>query len=374
MTLSIKCPVRLNQLLAKVWDLHRKRELNYWNKVIQRAAKFAAEEPELASVRVSGFGYRISFDEKGEHVPDPLAEIYSESKPTPKIIQQARDLMEDVKGIAEGRFQPVLKWNGDEVILDFFLDQYGPIAIKINKAVEYRKRVEEEGLGEKIWEYVAKEIAQATDPQRQLNPHALFRYAEQIWDGDMTYSNDASFEINRLDSSGFTDRLYGELLEKYPDELREISLLEEAEPDVNGLPQQLAQAVKPVLGGLKEISRSLGGIEQQNKQLAEDTTAIREQTRKTTSVLGKLLIINENDKHQPPLDESVDDRATAELVIHPDWSIVKIAKIVGCHPKTLSNKERCPKFNAARQAYLSGNPPPRGYKTRDGNIEAFDKE
>jgi hypothetical protein len=46
----------------------------------------------------------------------------------------------------------------------------------------------------------------------------------------MTYSSDASFEVNRLDSSGFTDRLWEELVERYPEDIREVGFYEEADP------------------------------------------------------------------------------------------------------------------------------------------------
>ena len=108
--------------------------------------------------------------------------------------------------------------------------------------------------------------------------------------------------------------------------------------------------------------------------MAKDTAVIQEYACKTESTLEMLKEKNEKDEPQSHPDESVDDRATAELVKHPDWTNIQIAEAIGCNPKTLSNKKQCPKFFAARKAYQSGNPPPRGHKTRDGNIEAYDEE
>jgi hypothetical protein len=94
MKLDTQCPVRLGRLLAKVWDLHRARELAHHTEVAKRAVQNAVEEPGDFPVTVPGFDYRIIFDENGEIREDPLAdpEIYPESIPTPETIQQACDI------------------------------------------------------------------------------------------------------------------------------------------------------------------------------------------------------------------------------------------------------------------------------------------
>jgi hypothetical protein len=86
-------------------------------------------------------------------------------------------------------------------------------------------------------------------------------------------------------------------------------------------------------------------------------------------------------KHDRPADhtgsripdrQTVDIRAVQMLVEHPDWSNDEIAQAIGCHPKYLSSKKNCPKFRAAREAQkTSPKRPPRGTKSRDGDLEAI---
>jgi hypothetical protein len=63
-------------------------------------------------------------------------------------------------------------------------------------------------------------------------------------------------------------------------------------------------------------------------------------------------------------------RAFAVLIEHPEWANKQIAAAAGLHPKTLS---RYPDFRAARAMLRKSGKAnlPRGYKTADGNIEAY---
>lgn len=67
----------------------------------------------------------------------------------------------------------------------------------------------------------------------------------------------------------------------------------------------------------------------------------------------------------------IETRALQVLIEHPDWPKTEIAKQIGCHPKSLSPK-RCPKLDKAIRAHRQGSPPHRGWKSKDGHIEAVD--
>lgn len=45
----------------------------------------------------------------------------------------------------------------------------------------------------------------------------------------------------------------------------------------------------------------------------------------------------------------IDARAVGCLQKHPGWTVEQIAEAIGCHPKSLSNAERCPAFTKARR-------------------------
>ena len=67
---------------------------------------------------------------------------------------------------------------------------------------------------------------------------------------------------------------------------------------------------------------------------------------------------------------SVAARAVAALTDHPDATHKEIADIVGCHPGTV---KRCRLYMSARELLKRGEPDlPRGSKTRDGDIEAWE--
>lgn len=52
---------------------------------------------------------------------------------------------------------------------------------------------------------------------------------------------------------------------------------------------------------------------------------------------------------KPKAKMPVDARAVGCLEKHPAWTIAQIAEAIGCHPKSLSNAERCPEFTKARR-------------------------
>lgn len=68
---------------------------------------------------------------------------------------------------------------------------------------------------------------------------------------------------------------------------------------------------------------------------------------------------------------SLEQRAIAILVIHPDWSKARIAKKLKCHPKSLA-KGRAPRLDDAIKAYKTRAPPSRGTKAPDGTVEAWE--
>ena len=65
---------------------------------------------------------------------------------------------------------------------------------------------------------------------------------------------------------------------------------------------------------------------------------------------------------------SVEQRALAVLVNHPDWTVKQIAADVDTSREYLSSKH-CPKFKAARAA-IHANSIPAGTKTKTGEMEA----
>lgn len=83
------------------------------------------------------------------------------------------------------------------------------------------------------------------------------------------------------------------------------------------------------------------------------------------------------DPNEPPPDQSLapptslDARALAAFIEHPDWTNVQIAKAAQCNAKSLT-RDRCPKFFAAKAAYTA-KAAPRGSKDRDSNLEAWDE-
>jgi hypothetical protein len=163
MKLDTQCPVRLGRLLANVWDLHRKRELAHHSEVAKRAAQKAVEDPGEFPVVVPGFGYLVIFDENGEIRGDPLAdpEIYPGSIPTPETIQQAcairKKRLAELNGITEGWLPPQIHWNGEEIEIEPFLARNRPVAAKWSESFEFGPLwVEQGGMTEPIWEYVAK--------------------------------------------------------------------------------------------------------------------------------------------------------------------------------------------------------------------------
>ncbi len=68
----------------------------------------------------------------------------------------------------------------------------------------------------------------------------------------------------------------------------------------------------------------------------------------------------------------VEQRALAVLVVHPDWTVKRIAEEVGTRREYLSSKD-CPKFKAARAAIRTSSIP-FGSKRKDGSIEAIDDD
>jgi hypothetical protein len=66
---------------------------------------------------------------------------------------------------------------------------------------------------------------------------------------------------------------------------------------------------------------------------------------------------------------SVEDRALAILVKHPEWTNVEIAEAIGAHPKYLSSK-KCARFKAARKTIRVVDVP-KGSKSIDGGMEAI---
>ena len=80
----------------------------------------------------------------------------------------------------------------------------------------------------------------------------------------------------------------------------------------------------------------------------------------------------------PPAQSQGDDsqmsgeaRALAVLTDHPDWTDKRIAEEAGVHPKTLYRYER---YKTARQMLKDSGRAglPRGFKTGDGDIEAYE--
>ena len=69
---------------------------------------------------------------------------------------------------------------------------------------------------------------------------------------------------------------------------------------------------------------------------------------------------------------SVEQRALAVLVNHPDWTVRQIAAEVGTRREYLSSKA-WPKFKAAR-AVIRVSSIPAGTKSKDGTIEAVDDD
>lgn len=70
--------------------------------------------------------------------------------------------------------------------------------------------------------------------------------------------------------------------------------------------------------------------------------------------------------------ETVEQRALAVLMKHPDWTKKRIAEAVPCHPKSLAPK-RAPLLHKAIQIVKSRNLPD-GSKSADGKIEAWERE
>ena len=60
---------------------------------------------------------------------------------------------------------------------------------------------------EPVHKFVAREILKAADPHRPFNEVQLFRFAEQDCEEDTVFSSNVSYEVYRLDSTGFTELL-----------------------------------------------------------------------------------------------------------------------------------------------------------------------
>ncbi len=75
---------------------------------------------------------------------------------------------------------------------------------------------------------------------------------------------------------------------------------------------------------------------------------------------------------KPKAKMPVDARAVGCLAKHPGWTVEQIAEAIGCHPKSLSNPERCPNFTRARrmQKGLKGEMDRGRVDARTGRIEA----
>jgi hypothetical protein len=72
---------------------------------------------------------------------------------------------------------------------------------------------------------------------------------------------------------------------------------------------------------------------------------------------------------------SLDARAVGVLAEHPDWTKKQIAAALGSNARSLAPK-RCPNLAAAIKAYKDARKGrlPRGSKTADGQVEAWDDE
>lgn len=80
-------------------------------------------------------------------------------------------------------------------------------------------------------------------------------------------------------------------------------------------------------------------------------------------------------KPEATSDVALDARALAVRLEHTDWTKKRIAKNLGCNEKGLC-PARCPKLAAALKAHRAPDPfrkVPRGWKDRDGNVEAWDE-
>lgn len=75
----------------------------------------------------------------------------------------------------------------------------------------------------------------------------------------------------------------------------------------------------------------------------------------------------QDEKQSPKLET----KAIAVLMEHPDWTNKKIAKVIGCHEKSLSRFER---FRASRALLKKQGKDSiyRGYKDKEGNIDAYE--
>ena len=88
---------------------------------------------------------------------------------------------------------------------------------------------------------------------------------------------------------------------------------------------------------------------------------------------------NDNSPRQPDtkLDATqkmpVDSLATACLIKNQEWTHEEVARAIGCHIKTLTQK-RCPMYFATRARLKTSERLLRGTKDGDGNIEAWEEE
>ncbi len=69
---------------------------------------------------------------------------------------------------------------------------------------------------------------------------------------------------------------------------------------------------------------------------------------------------------------SLDARALAVFIDHPDWTKKKMAEHLGCNEKSLAPR-RCVKLDAAIRAYKAKPKMRRGSRDSDGNLEAWEE-
>jgi hypothetical protein len=81
----------------------------------------------------------------------------------------------------------------------------------------------------------------------------------------------------------------------------------------------------------------------------------------------------ENPGPPGPAAASLDARALAVFIEHPDWTKKRIAAHLGCNEKSLSPR-RCPKLAAAVRACRSSADPPCGSKSPEGDLEAWEDD
>lgn len=95
--------------------------------------------------------------------------------------------------------------------------------------------------------------------------------------------------------------------------------------------------------------------------------------RLIATTTGEAVVPSEPEKNATPsrnVNSAVwDQRATACFIQHQGWTKKRIAEEIGCHEKQLCPK-RAPFLTAAMAAAKSGNAPPSGSKSADGQLEA----